>query len=174
MNTDQTIDDNHNGARCEHCGDAFTVSEWDNRHDVHEDECETETWSCTCDAYVHDDCCRECNDGETQRRRRGHAFYPVGVDIPNLYATENVRLADKTIQAHYFLGACDWWVVEYNADERIAWGYACLGDPGCAEWSNVSLTELEAINVHGVWVVERDLYWEPVTVEAACLPGRPT
>ena len=41
----------------------------------------------------------------------------------------------------------DWWLVEYDTEDRIAWGYACLGDPGCAEWGYVSLTELEAITV---------------------------
>jgi hypothetical protein len=98
---------------------------------------------------------------ETQRRRRGHAFYPPG-PLPALYSTERTRARDKEIHAHYFAGSCDWWLAEYDPDEGLAFGYACLGDPQNAEWGYVHLPELEAVNVRGgLVVVERDLDWQP-------------
>lgn len=120
---------------------------------------------------------------------RGHDFWPPDdqlAEMPRLYGTEAVPLAEKLIKLHYFVGACDWWLVEYDPAERIGWGYACLGDPQCAEWGYVPLDELEAIfrpphfisahaGVSGMvppLIVERDLYWTPRPVKEVKLPGR--
>ena len=54
-------------------------------------------------------------------------------------------VADKLIVVHYYLGACHWWLVEYDPDERRGFGYVCLGDPINAEWGYVSLDELEQL-----------------------------
>ncbi len=98
---------------------------------------------------------------ETQRELRGHDFYPSDIDtLPRLYSTESVKVADKVIVAHYFVGRCDWWFAEIQSD-GMAFGYACLGDPQMAEWGYSHLPELEAIAVHGLFVVERDLNWQP-------------
>ena len=100
---------------------------------------------------------------ETQRVRRGHRFYPVPADaLPPLYATEDTDTADKTVGVHYFVGACDWWVVEHDPAEHLAFGYVCLGDPASAEWGYIHLPELETLNLYdGLVIVERDLDWTP-------------
>lgn len=109
---------------------------------------------------------------ETQRARRGHQFWPTkAVKLPALYSTEKVELADKVIRAHYFVAGCDWWLVELDAT-GTAFGYVCLGDPDNAEWGYIDLTELEAVRVRGMFVVERDCHWQLKTVREAKLPGR--
>lgn len=111
---------------------------------------------------------------ETQRRRRGHQFFPPkAAKLPALYATESVSTADKVVRAHYFVAGFDWWIVEYDPEECLAFGYACLNDPANAEWGYVSLVELERLVVGGFLVIERDVYWEPRTVRELDLPGRP-
>jgi hypothetical protein len=116
---------------------------------------------------------------ETNRSRRGHAFYPTAAEaIPALYATDRIPVAEKMIVAHYFVGGCDWWITEYNPADGIAFGYACLGDPTMAEWGYVSLVELEEIVIRpsvGLpipMVVERDLHWNPTRfpdIRHACI-----
>ena len=99
---------------------------------------------------------------------RGHDWLP-GEDylagVPRLYATDGVPFAKKTIWLHYFVGACDWYIAELGEDRRIAFGWACLGDPSNAEWGYVDLVELSKVVVdspHRFSVaVERDLHWTP-------------
>ncbi len=128
---------------------------------------------------------------ERHRTVRGHDFYPpaeVLARIPGLYGTEPVPTGDKTIWLHYFAGPCDWWVAECDPASGDAFGYACLGDPGNAEWGYTNLADLEALHSPGGitpgrppgtvrlmprLLVERDLDWTPRTVTAARLPGRP-
>jgi hypothetical protein len=67
---------------------------------------------------------------EPHRARRGHDSWPapkVLAAIPALYATEEVAAADKVVHLHYFVGGCDWWVVEVDSIERphLAFGYVC-------------------------------------------------
>jgi hypothetical protein len=105
---------------------------------------------------------------QLNRWRRGHDFLPGWEDltaIPQLYATEDVPLADKVIHLHFFLGSCDWYIAEIDDGSWLAFGYANLGDPQNAEWGYVSLPELEAVRV-GPWVVERDLAWTPRVLPA--------
>jgi len=79
--------------------------------------------------------------------------------IPALYSTEKTALKDKKIYMHFFMGGCDWWVVEYDPEERLLFGFACLnGDEQNAEWGYVSLDELISINVRGIHV-DRDRHW---------------
>lgn len=98
---------------------------------------------------------------------RGHRLIPsddVLRDWPNLYATENLPMADKLIHAHFFVGACDWWLAEIDhSDLRLSFGFVSLGDPQLAEWGYFDLDELADTAVRhpaGFWlVVERDLHW---------------
>lgn len=122
---------------------------------------------------------------ETQRRRRGHRFYP---DRPlhRTQATHDVPARAKIIREHYFVGGLDWWIVEAEPDTTddasddpndqmvLAYGYACLNDPDMAEWGSVDLRELEQLHIrNGLHVVERNLHWEPVLARDANLPGSP-
>lgn len=101
---------------------------------------------------------------EPYRERRGHDFYPpadLAAGIPPLYATEGQPLKERVVYLHYFVGACDWWLVEYDPAERLAFGFVCLGDVQMAEWGLVPLDELVAVYPHPLYIVERDLYWTP-------------
>lgn len=124
---------------------------------------------------------------EFHRTQRGHAFYPTADElqrIPALYATETQRTPDKVVWLHYFVASSDWWLIEYDPDDRIGFGYVCLGgDEQSAEWGNVSLAELERIFREGQFhrtgagrivprlIVERDLHWTPRPVSECNLPG---
>ncbi|MCA9732683.1 DUF2958 domain-containing protein [candidate division KSB1 bacterium] len=79
--------------------------------------------------------------------------------IPRLYDTENVPLEEKIIHLHFFIGACDWYIAEFDGEDTF-FGYANLGDPDMAEWGNISFSELKSLNVNGI-EVDFDLYWEP-------------
>jgi N12 class adenine-specific DNA methylase/predicted RNA methylase len=110
---------------------------------------------------------------ETQRRRRGHAFYPpanIRRTVPALNATERQPAEDKILHLHYFGGSTDVWLAEYNPATGEGFGYVKLGNPDDAEWGSVYLPELERIN-HGLVIIERDLHWTAVPASQANLPG---
>ena len=81
--------------------------------------------------------------------------------IPKLYETENTAVANKMVHLHFFLGGCDWYIVEYNGDDTF-FGYAILnGDIINAEWGYISFSELQAIKIGFVEVdCELEEYWE--------------
>ena len=95
-------------------------------------------------------------------------------NIPELYATEETPLDDKIIYMHFFIGACDWYISEYDGND-LFWGYANLGDDLNAEWGYVSFKELKQIKIFSPIVngktkeaigklpveVDHDLYWNP-------------
>lgn len=102
---------------------------------------------------------------EVQRQRRGHPFYPpadFADGIPVLGSGLEIDNRDRIVWLHYFLGACDWWIVEYERHSGIAYGYVNLGDPHNAEWGDIDLPEIEEVSVGPLRaVVERDLHWTP-------------
>lgn len=81
--------------------------------------------------------------------------------IPGLYQTEHVPAADKIIHMHFFLGASDWFAVEYDGVD-LFFGFVIINDDEAnAEWGHFSLSELAAINFLG-FEIDRDVYWKPV------------
>lgn len=101
---------------------------------------------------------------ETQRKRRGHAFYPTkAAKVPALYSGEDIELEDKVIRAHYFVGGSDWWITEMDPEDGMAFGFCAPQGVERGEWGNVYLPELEAVKVQGWLVVERDMWWKPIT-----------
>ncbi len=82
-------------------------------------------------------------------------------NIPDLYSTENVKLSDKLIYLHFFIGSSDWFISEVShEDYDLMFGYCILnGDLEMAEWGYVSLSELDSISIRGI-EVDRDLYWD--------------
>jgi hypothetical protein len=81
--------------------------------------------------------------------------------IPRLYATDGVPWEDKLVHEHFFIGGCDWFVVEYDPGDRLFFGFAVLnGDLVNAEWGYVPLDELRSVRVAGI-EVDRDLHWSP-------------
>ena len=104
--------------------------------------------------------------GEVLYRERGHEFVKASMleNVPDLYANENTPLADQTVHAHYFSSNGDWYVIEIDKDEGLAFGHCDLG-MGCGEFGYVSLIELEETrNRYGGAAVERDLHFQPKTV----------
>lgn len=37
--------------------------------------------------------------------------------IPRLYETESIPLSEKYVHLHFFIGGCDWYIVEYDGDD---------------------------------------------------------
>ena len=78
--------------------------------------------------------------------------------LPALLSTESVPLKDKVISMHFFMGGCDWYVVEYDQNDKLFWGFAILnGDLQNAEWGYFGLEELASIKV-GFVEVDRDIH----------------
>lgn len=70
--------------------------------------------------------------------------------IPKLYETEKINLKEKQIYLHFFIGACDWYVVEFDGKDMF-WGYAILNnDFEMSEWGYFSLSELASININNI------------------------
>lgn len=62
--------------------------------------------------------------------------------IPDLKATEDVPVKDKKVYLHFFIGGCDWYVVEYDKKDTF-FGFAILNnDVDNAEWGYFSFIEL--------------------------------
>ena len=82
-------------------------------------------------------------------------------NIPRLYETESIPLAEKKVYLHFFIFGCDWYITEYDGDD-LFFGYAILnGDIVNAEWGYVSFSELKSIKIDFV-EIDCDLYWEVV------------
>lgn len=87
----------------------------------------------------------------------------AALNIPPLYSTESTPAEDKVICARLFAlaSAATWYIAEFDPDEKVAFGFADLGDPTCAEWGYISVAELEALRWLGVPRVELDAYFSP-------------
>lgn len=111
-------------------------------------------------------------DATLTDRLRGHAFYPsddVLATIPGLYETENVRLDDKVLHLHYFVGGCDWYIAELDSATGEAFGWAQT-IPGCGEWGYISLPALATVRAEALGMtlpVERDLHFTPTVARVA-------
>ncbi len=79
--------------------------------------------------------------------------------IPKLYETENIPLKEKLIYLHFFIGACDWYVAEYDGEE-LFWGYTILnGDFEMAEWGYFSFEELKRIKISPGFEIDCEISW---------------
>lgn len=62
---------------------------------------------------------------------------------------------DPTVFAHYFTGGSDWWILEWDRENNLFFGYVCLnGDTQNAELGDISVDEI--INLKRI---ELDFYW---------------
>ncbi len=101
---------------------------------------------------------------KTQRRRRGHAFYPLGQmkKWPKLYATEATGTRDKPFVAHYFAGSIDVYVAEFDPATGEAFGWSDFGAGGGDGYFD--LTALEQTTVGSLrQPIERELSFRPGT-----------
>ena len=81
--------------------------------------------------------------------------------LPALYSTETTSCEDKEIVVRFFnpRGDQTWEIAEGSEQEDGDWlffGKCDLGF-GCAEWGNVSLRELESIQLAFGMGIERDI-----------------
>jgi len=88
--------------------------------------------------------------------------------IPALYSTEEIETQDKTIVCKFFaLGSgWTWYVVEGERQEDGDYLFFGLVDGFEKEWGYFTLGELLSVKWHGIPGIERDLFFEPVTVGA--------
>jgi len=81
--------------------------------------------------------------------------------IPRLYETDEIPLAEKIVHLHFFIGGCDWYIVEHDGDD-LFYGYAILnGDIQNGEWGYASFDELKSLKL-GFVEIDCDLYWTEV------------
>ena len=81
--------------------------------------------------------------------------------IPKLYETEHTPLEEKQIYLHFFIGAADWYIAEYDGND-LFWGFACLGYLMNAEWGYISFSELKSVKAQG-WIevdCELEEHWK--------------
>ena len=103
---------------------------------------------------------------ETQRRLRGHNFYPQDVATwPPLGATEEIPIADHPFAAHYFVAGSDWYICELDQVTGEAFGFADMGYGG-GEFGYIDMPALEGLRVAPSGfpqIIERDLDFKPGT-----------
>ena len=86
--------------------------------------------------------------------------------MPKLGETDGKSNATTIVQGHFFLASNDWFVTEYDPEERIFFGFAILnGDYQMAEWGYISLDELEGIKMQGMFEVDFDKHWTKTEVQ---------
>lgn len=81
--------------------------------------------------------------------------------IPKLYETEHIPIKDKLVHLHFFIGSCDWFIMEYDGQD-LFWGFAILnGDLEMAEFGYISFNDLKSIRLKsGVEIdCEIELFW---------------
>ena len=85
----------------------------------------------------------------------------ANLNIPPLYSTESTPAEVKVVCARLFAlaSAATWYIAEFDPEEQLAFGYADLGDPTCAEWGYIDLRELESLRWLGVPRVELDRHF---------------
>ena len=82
------------------------------------------------------------------------------LDIPLLYATEDIPTEDKQIYVHFVFGNCHWFVAEFDQKDSC-FGYVILnGDLQNAEWGYFSLHELQEVKL-GNFRVSPEANWTP-------------
>ncbi|MCX5871088.1 MAG: DUF2958 domain-containing protein [Deltaproteobacteria bacterium] len=88
--------------------------------------------------------------------------------IPRLYETESIPLSEKDVHLHFFIGGCDWYIVEYDGED-LFFGYTILnGDLINAEWGYISFRELKSVRVSFV-EIDCDLHWQIVPAKQVSL-----
>lgn len=83
---------------------------------------------------------------------------------PLLYETEEIPTEEKVITAKFFAGAFTWYMVEYDPEQKLAFGYTQNhSDESFSEWGYFSIGEFEMYNKNNNFpFIERDLHFDPV------------
>ena len=77
------------------------------------------------------------------------------------------QVKDPLIIAKFFnpTGAGTWYATEYDPETRIFFGYVSIFGDWNDEWGSFSLDELESYRGRLGLGIERDLYFQPKTLE---------
>jgi len=81
--------------------------------------------------------------------------------LPPLNSSSN--LTDPIVPVKLFTpdAAATWFLIEYDPGERLAFGWADLGIPGCEELGYISMDELDYVRGALDLKVEMDKFWQP-------------
>lgn len=84
-------------------------------------------------------------------------------DVPPLYRTERIPLAQKTVRVKLFIPWTNWtfFVIECDAEGKRAWGIVSGFED---EIGYFDIPELSAVRGPGGLTAERDLHFSPCTV----------
>jgi hypothetical protein len=93
--------------------------------------------------------------------------------IPGLGETD--RLKRHPLSLHYFVGANDWYIAEWDKDEDLFFGYAILNhDLHNSEWGYISRAEILALEFpEKCFMINLDLHNSSETIEAALFKRDP-
>jgi len=80
--------------------------------------------------------------------------------LPVLYETEDIKTNNKILRVKYISlhSSWEWYLVEYNKDTKIAFGYV-IGHEN--EWGYFSLKEFQELNKDGLSII-RDKTFQPI------------
>jgi len=80
-------------------------------------------------------------------------------DLPKLYDTENIRTENKILKVRYFAmySNWEWYLVEYNKDTKIAFGYV-IGQE--KEWGYFSIEEFQQMNDDALAIIRDENFKE--------------
>jgi hypothetical protein len=81
-------------------------------------------------------------------------------EIPKFYATDFIPTRHKKIFFHFFIGGSDWYVAEYDGNDRF-FGFVILNnDLEMSEWGYFAFNELKNIKINGYAEIDCDLHWQ--------------
>lgn len=91
---------------------------------------------------------------------------PLNMDkVPPLYSQDG-KGESAIVYAHLLNASSNWWITEYDPDERVAFGFACLNnDWEMAEFGYVSLDEIDEMNQHFLSEKGSPAYYMGVAVQ---------
>jgi len=79
--------------------------------------------------------------------------------MPKIYAQEKTKSGDQIVYGHFFMGAHDWFITEFDGEDTF-FGFAILnGDLDMAEWGYISFQELKDLK-QSFMQVDFDKHWD--------------
>lgn len=84
--------------------------------------------------------------------------------IPALYAQDG-KGNKAIVHVKYFVGGWTWLATEYNPADGTMFGMVFSPMEPDGELGYFNINELATIKVQGVFPVERDINWKPITLE---------
>ncbi len=90
--------------------------------------------------------------------------------MPSLYATDEKPYSRRTVHLHYFIGGCDWWLLEKSVDGEEFYGYCHIHE---SEFGYVTLRELTTTRVNPLYGIELDFHWKPCALSRVIREHQP-